>query len=766
MLAQMIVASPVQSAAFDEGYTVTYGYAYLRTGEARLSRGQNPPLTNVLLALPLLLRTDIVFPIEHSTWSTGDVYGFSDEFLWKANSDPQRLVMLARLPEMGLALLLACVIYAFTRSMFDRRAALAALFLCAFDPNVLAQGHIAGTDLGVTLFMFSSVWMLTLAIKRMSLRHVIVAGLLAGAALASKYSAVWLGPIALIVGLTYPSAGAKHGDIARLKLLVLFGLAAFVVIWATFGFSFGSIGPNGPAVPAPDYWASLGKVANRVESGTPAFMLGQISSTGFVGYYPFVLLIKTPLPILIFLLMGLVSLIVRRDRKSIALWLPPLLFLIAAMSSNLSLGYRLILPVLPFALVIAGQGTNAVLTSVGTLKRKGSPASVFVSLRLGVCVVLPAWLVIDVLSIGPNHLAYFNQLAGDHTHDYNRLVDSNLDWGQDLIALREWMTANRVDSINLAYFGTAHPSAYGLQANLLPSFTLNDFGAEVDGFSANALPPGWYAISATSLQLGLVYSHWNEYAPFRTREPAARIGRSILVYHIDYPSAETDRAVVLGPVTGDLDRATLGGQPDRQLIVKWAGNDAAVLDMQGSARYITRGGESIAGFASEVHNALLAHGQRLGSDASGQLRLWTIDARLAVNDVLKTLETKPVFMPDGPAVKLPLKFEGGLSLVGYELAAEQDRPMELVTYWRVDQTPDRPLAIFAHLLAASRQIMAQRDGLNVRLSSLEAGDIILQHFTLEHPAAARVLEIGLYDPSDGQLKLADQTMDRVELIWK
>ena len=110
MLAQMAAASPVQSAAFDEGYTVTYGYAYLRTGDIRLSRGQNPPLTNAWLALPLLLRDDVALPLDHPTWAEGDIYGFTDEFLWKANADPHRLIMLARLPEMGLALLLACVV--------------------------------------------------------------------------------------------------------------------------------------------------------------------------------------------------------------------------------------------------------------------------------------------------------------------------------------------------------------------------------------------------------------------------------------------------------------------------------------------------------------------------------------------------------------------------------------------------------------------------------------------------------------------------------
>ena len=88
-------------------------------------------------------------------------------------------------------------------------------------------------------------------------------------------------------------------------------------------------------------------------------------------------------------------------------------------------------------------------------------------------VVLLAWLVIDSLAIAPSHLAYFNQLI-NRDRDYEALVDSNLDWGQDLIALREWQRANNVTDLNLAYFGTARPEAYGVSARLLPGFSLND----------------------------------------------------------------------------------------------------------------------------------------------------------------------------------------------------------------------------------------------------------------------------------------------------
>ncbi len=741
MLAQMLSASPQQSAAFDEGYTITYGYAYLRTGDARLSRGQNPPLTNVFIALPLLLRDDVDFPAHHPTWANADVFGFSDEFLWKANVDrAAQLVLLARLPEMALALLLACVVVAFTRSLFGNTAALLALFLCTFDPNILAHGHIVGTDLGVTLFMFSTVWVWTLALKRASLRGALIAGLLAGAALATKYSAVWLAPILLVITLTYP--GLRRRWKSRAALSIVAGLAAFAVIWGTFAFSIGSLSPGSLSLPALQYWESLGKVFSRVESSTPAFMLGQILPTGSPLYYPFVFLVKTPLPTLILLAIGSVSLCARRRREDIAAWLPPLLFMLAAMVGGLNLGYRLILPVLPFAVMIAGQGGNALLTGIVSPRRHGgtetSPNQT-PWLRVSVIGFLCLWLVIEVLSIGSSHIAYFNQLV-NRDRDYEALVDSNLDWGQDLVALREWQQQNGAADVNLAYYGTARPEAYGVSAHLLPSFTLNDYGPEADGFNANALPPGRYAVSATSLQLGTLYSRWKLYEAFKDRAPEARVGRSFLMYDVTYPATGIDRAVVLGPAAGDLDRETLDGSSDRELRVKWAGQDAAVLDMQGPARYVARGGEPLIGFAPDVHDALLAHGTKLGSAAGGDLRLWKIDARSALSDTLKP--------PRGLAQ--PIEFEGGLTLVGVDLRAEPDQPIDLVTYWRIDQTPAVPLSIFAHVTDAAGTIVAQRDGLNARLSSLEPGDVVMQHFVIDHPDTAQILRLGLYDPATGQ----------------
>lgn len=732
MFAQMAVASPSQSAAFDEGYTITYGYAYLRGGDARLSRGQNPPLTNVLIALPLLLKDDIVFPADDASWLKPDIFGFSDQFMWRVNPDPQRMVLLARIPEMLLAVLLACVLFAFTHTLFGERAALAALLVCVFDPNILAHGHIVGTDLGVTLFMFAAMWQWTLALKHNRFKFALISGLLTGAAFATKYSSVWLVPIAIGVAVIYP--GSRRGFGRRLLMGLLVGVLALIVIWGTFAFTFGPIEPGGLSVPALQYWQSLSGVRTRVELNTPAFMLGQISASGFLGYYPFVFLVKTPLPTLIWLLTGAASLVVRRRRADAAAWLPPLLFMLAAMFGGLNLGYRLMLPVLPFALMIAGQGVNQLLT----------PRKRIQHWRPVVVAGLAMWLIVDGLSINPQHLAYFNQLI-NRDRDYDVLVDSNLDWGQDLIALREWQHARQPDRLNVAYYGSARPAAYGLDVNLLPSFSLNDYGSEIDGFTARALPPGWYAISVSSLQLGLLYSHWGLYAPFKDLTPVERVGRSFLIYRVTYPSPEIDRAVILGPAASDLDAATLGQQVDRQLIVKWAGDNAAVIDLQGEVRYIARGGEPIFDLAPRVREVLTTHGTRLGNDASGDLRLWAIDARPVMSEALKTLENKSVSTPDRPALKLPAASGSGLSLIGYEWAAT-----DLVTYWRVDRPIERTWSIFAHAVDDAGDIVVQGDGLNVNLSALEAGDIIVQRARFGALAGARRVWLGLYDVETGE----------------
>jgi hypothetical protein len=134
--------------------------------------------------------------------------------------------------------------------------------------------------------------------------------------------------------------------------------------------------------------------------------------------------------------------------------------------------------------------------------------------------------------IFPHYLTFFNELAGGPSNGYKVLVDSNLDWGQDLIRLRKYMTEQNIPSVKLSYHGTADPAAYGVVYEPLPSYPYNQWaGDTVPDILLNP-PSGVYAISANNLQ-GLRFKNHDLYATFRERKPDAVVGHSIFIYRIN-----------------------------------------------------------------------------------------------------------------------------------------------------------------------------------------------------------------------------------------
>src|SRR5207247_2123563 len=124
--------------------------------------------------------------------------------------------------------------------------------------------------------------------------------------------------------------------------------------------------------------------------------------------------------------------------------------------SSLQLGVRYILPALPLLVLIAGQTGRW----IGRADDRG---------RSRIIVALAA-LTLASARFHPHHIAYFNELAGGPDGGRNHLVDSNLDWGQDLNGLRDWIDRNRVGEIGLAYFGSVPPAALGIRYHLPPSW--------------------------------------------------------------------------------------------------------------------------------------------------------------------------------------------------------------------------------------------------------------------------------------------------------
>ena len=695
--AQVYLASPQKSAAFDEQYHLAAGYSYLKTGDFRLANN-HPPLAGLIASIGLWRRGEIVLPLDHPSWEQGHRFLFAEAFLWQANDDPQAILEAARLPIMILGLLLQLTIWLWARQLWGRWAGWIALFLAVFDANLIANSRLVTTDLPLTFFLFLAMWRLWCWLGRPSWINLILVGILAGLAMTTKYTGLLFWPVALLCLLIYPTEHPKWLW-QRLGGLVVMGLIGLITLWAVFRFEVGlaSALPGNIPLPAPFYWQSVWGTFIKLpgEAGAKLnFLLGQVSAEGWWYYFPVALAVKTALPTLILFIIGVVALLREgKFRDQVCLWLPPLAFLLLALTGVLTIGYRHILPAVPFLIMLAGCG-GLVLVSK-TSRQKPWPAVVVVILLL--------WTAVGVLRIYPHQEAFFNELAGDW-HNWSRiLVDSNLDWGQDLIALRQLMHDYGLQEVNLAYFGMASPEAYGIQYRPLPGYLRFVSGPEVAAFNPYTPAPGWYAISATSLRLGVLSPETADYyAYFQDQEPINRAGYSIYLYQVpDDPQQPVNHVAVTGKPVGQHTAAELGIQPREHTAVRW----------------------------SDSPNTTIYPGGK-GFDAS--------------------------FQPVGA------NFEDVVTLLGYSGDFSYISPastIEMTLYWQVGDNPmpspkpanGPPLAAFVHLTGEEVwRVLAQHDGWPTALRGLEPGDIVAQKTAVwvneQAPSGEYHLLVGLYSP--------------------
>ncbi|MFQ5409790.1 MAG: ArnT family glycosyltransferase, partial [Anaerolineales bacterium] len=634
---------------------------------------------------------------------------------------------------MWAALLLAAVVGRFATDVWGRRGGLFALLLAATDANLIANGGIATRDLLLALWAAAAGWMLWRAVRGRRAGYAFVAGISLGIAGATKYSAVAVAPMLALLVIFTPSRASGTGIMRRVGSLFLAGLTAGLVLWGIYRFKVGAVpGLPWPA-PAPELVEGALGFAGRVNRGTASFLFGQRSGTGWWYFFPAALLVKSPLPLLLALGVAIATHGRRARGAVLALLAPALFFLAIAASGNLAIGFRHLLPLVPFLIVLAGAAART----------RGHLQTLFTG-------ALAVWAIAGAAFTFPHYLSYFNPLVGGPRNGYRVMVDSSLDWGQDLPALRNWMDANGVDEINLSYFGTALPERYGVAHRALPGFLNHVSGPDVMAYNPYSPEPGWYALSATSLQLGLVDEQPDLYAFFREREPDGRAGYSILIYNVAYPDEEPERVVIAERRVSDMTPEELGIQAPHLTRVKWSSGpvsstgrgDALVLAGAGPARYI------------DVRPDLLADAWATRFRAGLLLPNALFDARGLIDSIVHGDELcRAARTPEGAPVALPVVNAAGLELLGIDATLTDE--LLVTSYWRVVGRVAAPLAEFVHLLAQDGAIASQFDGWGSAARGLEVGDLVLQRSPLAAPEAGvgAVLQLGLYSP---------QTLQRYE----
>jgi hypothetical protein len=372
------------------------------------------------------------------------------------------------------------------------------------------------------------------------------------AAVVTKFSALIILPIWLALGLIRivqlepiyssildpPKITGRWAKTASIAAIVMLGVTfAYLSIWLIYQLRFDAIVLQRGELPTEKL--SLGSLSNFILSVArkylllpeallfglgdayqrmerTAYLLGEISPNGFWLYFPVAFLVKTPVPTLLIIILAIVyQLTSRRPKVSGThfLLVPVAVLFCFAIWSRLNVGWRHILPMYPLLFVWLGGMVSVMWRS----ERR--------STRL-VLYCLGVWLVTSTLMAYPNYLAYFNEAAGGSKNGRSILVDSNLDWGQDLKALKNWMTHNQIGKIQFAYFGTADPAYYKIDSVYLPgSVFVTDEGIHWHE------RPRYVAMSETLLA-GLYLDKPDRYAQFRQREPVAIIGHSIRVFKL------------------------------------------------------------------------------------------------------------------------------------------------------------------------------------------------------------------------------------------
>lgn len=549
-------AAADESVTADEILHVTGGYFYNQFGDYRL-QPENGNLPQRLAGLPAWL-LDAPAPRlkDNLYWRGSDAPVMGYQFFYETGHDHWPMLMAGRALIALFSVGTGLIIFCWARSLFGSAGGFLALTLYALDPNVLAHAALATSDSTAVFFLLAASGLFWRQLRAPSWRAGALSAAAFGLACVAKYSAVLLLPMMLLL-VAWHAALLPAGTRARgwrIIGLTLAGQAAGAVfiIWACYGFRYSAFATGVPAadhfiVPWPDVLPYIGVQGRIVQfcrdarllpeaflygyawviqsaKARASFLAGEYGIFGWVRFFPLAFLWKSTLALLVALVLGGADLWRRWQSRAAGIAgdlaaVAPLLVLFAvyaafSVTSHLNIGHRHILPLYPVLYILVGGLALAPL-----------PRS---RLRRGVLVLLMAGQLFANARVAPHYLAFFNVLAGGPANGHRLLVDSSLDWGQDLPGLARWLRAHNSGTgagpVFLSYFGSGEPAYYGIRASQLPF--VNGFKLRHPWYQPAA---GLYCVSATMLQQ--VYSpvrgDWTpalekEYQELRAREPLFR----------------------------------------------------------------------------------------------------------------------------------------------------------------------------------------------------------------------------------------------------
>ena len=362
------------------------------------------------------------------------------------------------------------------RRAYGEAAAWVAAVAVSSIPAILGHAGLATTDVAFTANFLLALLLLLRWIEEPTAARAALAGLALGLAGATKFSALVLPLIALsAVGarrILGPRPGTGRRLLAQSPLLVL---GALLVVWGVYRFAVAApaslwepawlqdtVDACFPSdrgrraahwllahrLPAPGaVLAALGLCAQEAPGRSTSYLLGQLTQDGFPAFFPIALAVKLPLPLAVLALAGFCFAVRGRGAAEARFRvLAPVLAIVVYMAmvipSRTNIGVRHVLPVMPLIAMLAGLGT---VTLWQAARRRVAARAATAAAAI--------WALAIPFAAAPDYLPWFNALAGRQPERV--LIDSDLDWGQDLLRLERELEQRRIDRIFIAYFGAS-----------------------------------------------------------------------------------------------------------------------------------------------------------------------------------------------------------------------------------------------------------------------------------------------------------------------
>ena len=542
---QLIGAVSQWSITSDEINHLHAGYRYLTCGDFGWNP-EHPPLLKLIAALPLL-GMQINDPAAKACGMPNAKmidFHVGHDFIF---ANPERVLMWGRAASSVFVFALLFLIWFAARRMFGLATAFIAAALVVFEPNILAHGALVTTDVAASFGFLAAIIALYFYFETRLGIYLILTGLATGVALAVKHSSVLLAPafLALVVLDPIFVRSAEKSRLRRIAInlasLLAVGLIAVSVLWMTYGLRYAGR-PNGAQTweneRAPESKSLLAtRLIPLLARGhalpegylkgfqdilvdpevipRPVFLLGNVYRGGRWYYFPLAALIKFSAVVLIFAVTACFAwrFWTKRPRELLFLIVPSAIFFAVSCGSDLNMGIRHILPVLPLLILFGAAGTWAIFS-----RHRNGWVLCLVALLLHCASSLHAF---------PHYIAYSNEFWGGPANTYKYLADSNVDWGQSMKELKKYLDRTKPKACWVIHAYNDMDSDYGIPCGETSEFRMDE-------------PPqhfsGTLIVTASALDGVLSYTGgMRTAAMLRDLKPAAKLGGSALfVYEGDF----------------------------------------------------------------------------------------------------------------------------------------------------------------------------------------------------------------------------------------